>query len=82
LARATLRRSWAEIVGFCFCVGFYPAIVVLRFIGRFSPGSLWPWVGIVLLFSLYVYTPGRGEFRGHGGWADFEKLHESLTRRW
>jgi hypothetical protein len=51
-------------------------LVVLRFIGRFSPGSLWPWVGIVLLFSLYVYTPGRGEFRGNGGWADFEKLHE------
>jgi hypothetical protein len=63
-----------QLVTFCFMAA--AGLVVLRFIGRFSPGSLWPWVGIVLLFSLYVYTPGRGEFRGNGGWADFEKLHE------
>jgi hypothetical protein len=63
-----------QLVTFCFMIA--AGLVLLRFIDRFSPGSLWPWVGIVLLFSIYVYTPGRGEFRGNGGWADFEKLHE------
>ena len=63
-----------QLVTFCFMIA--AGLVLLRFIDRFSPGSLWPWVGVVLLFSIYVYTPGRGEFRGNGGWADFEKLHE------
>jgi hypothetical protein len=63
-----------QLVTFCFFM--VAGLVVFRFIDRFAPGSLWPWVGVILLFSIYLYTPGRGEFRGNGGWADFEKLHE------
>jgi hypothetical protein len=63
-----------QLVTFCFFM--VAGLVVFRLIERLSPGSLWPWAGVILLFSLYVYTPGRGEFRGNGGWADFEKLHE------
>src|SRR5262249_11900957 len=63
-----------QLVTFCFMA--VAAIVVYRFIEQLSPGSLWPWVGTILLLGFYVYTPGRSEFLLHGGWADFEKLHE------
>jgi len=63
-----------QLVTFCFFIA--AGLVVSRFLARFSPDSVWPWVGPILLFSIYVYTPGRGEFRGNGGWGDFEKMHE------
>jgi hypothetical protein len=63
-----------QLVTFCFFS--VAAVVVFRFVRGFAPGSLWPWVAIVLFLSVYIHTPGRYEFRQHGGWGDFEKLHE------
>ncbi len=51
-------------------------LIVYRFIEHFSAGPMWPLVGVVLFFGVFIYTPGRGEFMLNGGWGDFEKLHE------
>lgn len=43
---------------------------------RLAPVSAWPWVAVILYCVLYTYSPGEGEHLQHGGWGDFEKLHE------
>lgn len=63
-----------QLVSFCFVA--VAGLVVWRFVGRFSAGSLWPWAGVAVFFGIYIYTPGNGPFRQDGGWGDFEKLHE------
>jgi len=29
-----------------------------------------------LFLGIYIFTPGSGIYKAHGGWGDFEKLHE------
>src|SRR4051812_1985737 len=63
-----------QVVSFCFVAA--AGLVVWLFIQRSARGTLWPWVGLLVFFGIYMHTPGRGEFMRHGGWGDFEKLHE------
>jgi hypothetical protein len=63
-----------QLVSFCFFAA--SLIVLFLLLRRVAPGTAWPWAGLVLFLALYVYTPGPGDSRWHGGWGDFEKLHE------
>lgn len=63
-----------QLVTFCFIS--VAALALFRLLERIAPLSLWPWVGLILFLALYIYTPGPLENRNHGGWGDFEKLHE------
>ena len=64
-----------QLVTFCFmATAGLSLFVVLR---RIAPGTLWPFVGIVLFFGIYICTPGSAVlYAMNGGWGDFEKLHE------
>lgn len=62
-----------------FCLFAISAVALFRLARRISPDTDWPWVAVFLYFAFYIYTPGVGEFRDNGGWADFEKLHELNT---
>ncbi len=63
-----------QLVTFCFIS--VAALVLFRLLSGVAPSSLWPWVGALLFLGLYIYTPGPPQNRAHGGWGDFEKLHE------
>src|SRR5205807_635881 len=55
-------------------------LALFLFIRRIAPGTLWPAVGAVLFLALHIFTPGATSmFRVHGGWGDFEKLHEPVA---
>jgi hypothetical protein len=57
---------------------FYAASLLALFLmlRRLAPSSRWVCAGMVLFLGLFIYTPGAGGSRAHGGWGDFEKLHE------
>jgi len=63
-----------QLVTFCFFA--ISALALFHFVRRVSPDTAWAWVAVILYLSLFVYTPGQYEFREHGGWGQFEKLHE------
>jgi hypothetical protein len=63
-----------QLVTFCFIA--VSAISLFHFARRVSRDTMWPWVAALLYLSFYIYTPGQSEFYAHGGWGDFEKLHE------
>lgn len=63
-----------QLVSFCFYAASLISLYLL--LRRIAPGTVWPWAGLVLFLALYIYTPGPGDSRSHGGWGDFEKLHE------
>lgn len=63
-----------QLVTFCFVAA--SALALLQLLRRIAPDTAWPWVGVILYWGLYIHTPGQGPYRAHGGWGDFEKLHE------
>ncbi|WP_407155599.1 hypothetical protein [Bradyrhizobium sp. STM 3557] len=63
-----------QLVTFCFIVA--GAIALFQLLSRLAPQTWWPCIGVILWLGLYIYTPGTGEYKFHGGWGDFEKYHE------
>lgn len=63
-----------QLVTFCFVTA--ASIALFQLLSRIAPQTSWPYVGVILLLGLLIYTPGVAEYRANGGWADFEKLHE------
>jgi len=63
-----------QLVTYCFVMA--AALALFQLLRRIAPHTLWPFVGIILFLGLYIYTPGLGLYRAHGGWGEFEKLHE------
>jgi hypothetical protein len=52
------------------------ALTVYTLLRGVGPSHLAPWIGATLYITFLIYTPGFEVNRGHGGWADLEKLHE------
>jgi hypothetical protein len=63
-----------QLVTFCF-VGA-AALALFLCLCRIASDTQWPTAGTILFLALYIYTPGVALYRNHGGWGDFEKLHE------
>jgi len=63
-----------SLVAFCFVVA--AAIAVYSLVARICPGTLWPWVAVVLYLALNVHTVGTGAYAANGGWGHFQKPHE------
>lgn len=63
-----------QLVTFCFVIAAAMALYLL--LRRISGSALWSLVGVILYVGCYIYTPGPDLNRSHGGWGDFEKLHE------
>ena len=64
-----------QLVTFTFMAAAGLALFLL--LRRISPDTLWPLVGTILFFFIYIYTPGAAVlYSKNGGWGDFEKLHE------
>lgn len=59
-------------VGFILCA----SCIVFALLRRVSPAGLLPWIGVLLYFAFFIYTPGPQEFMAAGGWGDLEKEHE------
>ena len=62
-------------VGYVFCA----ACVVYALLRRLAPLGPLPWVGVLLYFAFYIYTPGphaAGLYFSADGWGDLEKEHE------
>lgn len=62
-------------VGYVFCV----ACIVYALVRRLAPLGPLPWVGVLLYFAFYIYTPGPHSWGMHfsaDGWGDLEKEHE------
>jgi hypothetical protein len=66
-----------QLVSYCFIAA--GALALYQLLSRIAAGTLWPLVAVILYLSLYIYTPGTGEYLANGGWGDFEKLHEYTT---
>ena len=66
-----------SLATFCFAVAAGIALYVL--IERLNPGTLWPWAAVILYFVFYIYTIGTDIYTGNGGWADFQKPHETSS---
>jgi hypothetical protein len=58
--------------GFVLCA----ACIVYALLRRISPNGLLPWIGVLLYFAFFIYTPGPQQFMVTGGWGDLEKEHE------
>jgi hypothetical protein len=58
--------------GFILCA----SSIVFALLRGSSPTGLLPWVGALLYFAFFTYTPGPHEFMVAGGWGDLEKEHE------
>ncbi len=66
-----------SLATFCFAVAAAIALYVL--IDRLNPGTLWPRAAVILYFAFYIYTIGTDIYTGNGGWADFQKPHETSS---
>jgi len=66
-----------SVVTFCFAAA--AALALFAFTDRCNPGTLWPWAAVTLFVFFYVYTPGTGLYKANGGWADFQKPHETSS---
>lgn len=52
------------------------ALMVFAFLKRAAPGTVLPWVGMLLYGMMFIYTPGPIQNMREGGWGDLEKIHE------
>src|SRR6266545_4549965 len=67
-----------QLVTFCFMAA--AALALFLLLRRIAPGTAWPAVGAVLFLALHIFTPGSTSmYRVHGGWGEFEKLHELVA---
>src|SRR5262249_56782163 len=56
------------------------ALAVFLFLRRIAPGTQWPAVGAILFLAVHIFTTASTSmFRLHGGWGEFEKLHELVA---
>jgi hypothetical protein len=53
-----------------FCTCSVTGLVIFLLARRLAPGTAWPMAGVLLFFSILIYTPG---------WGEFSKLHEFDT---
>lgn len=53
-----------------FCTCSVAGLVIFLLARRLAPGTAWPAAGVLLFFSVLIYTPG---------WGEFSKLHELDT---
>ena len=58
--------------GFIICA----ACIVYALLRQIAPIAALPWVGVMLYFAFFIYTPGPHEFMVQGGWGDLQKEHE------
>jgi hypothetical protein len=58
--------------GFILCA----SCIIFAWLRGISSTGLLPWIGVLLYFTFFIYTPGPDEFRLEGGWGDLEKEHE------
>jgi hypothetical protein len=58
--------------GFVLCA----SCIIFAWLRGISSTGLLPWIGVLLYFAFFIYTPGPDEFRLEGGWGDLEKEHE------
>jgi hypothetical protein len=63
-----------SLVTFCFVAA--AACCLFSLVRQAGPAALWAWVAVILYFALYIPTYGTGLYRAHGGWGQFQKLHE------
>jgi len=66
-----------QLVTLCMIAG--GAICMAAFMSHLGVTRQWQAAFLTLFFATYVYTPGPHENMLHGGWGDFEKLHEPQT---
>jgi hypothetical protein len=67
-----------QLVTFCFMAA--AALALFLFLRRLAPGTVWPAAGAVLFLALHIFTPSATSlYRVHGGWGEFEKLHELIA---
>jgi len=67
-----------QLVTFCFIMA--AALALFLILNNVAPRTLWPPVGIILFFGIYICTPGSAVlYQANGGWGDFEKLHEIVA---
>ena len=67
-----------QLVTFCFVVA--AALALFLFLRRIAPGTQWPAVGAILFLAVHIFTTASTSmFRLHGGWGEFEKLHELVA---
>jgi hypothetical protein len=64
----------ASLMTFCLIIAV--ALAIYDLVARGKPGTLWPWVGVILFFGFFIYTPSKGPSVLNGGWGDFQKPHE------
>jgi len=63
-----------QLVTLCMFAG--GALSIMAFVSHLGMTQKWQAVFVTLLFAAFIYTPGPRENMLHGGWGDFEKLHE------
>lgn len=63
-----------SLVSYCFALAVGGALFVL--LRDVKPDTLWPFVCVVLYFTLYSNTLGTDVYKANGGWGDFQKPHE------
>ncbi len=66
-----------QLVTLCMMAG--AAISIAAFTINLHANKLWQYTIIIVFLGIYIYTPGPRENMAHGGWGDFEKLHEFQT---
>jgi hypothetical protein len=66
-----------QLVTLCMMIGAMLAMFAL--LERLVVASSIRYLTVAILFGIYIYTPGPSENMNHGGWGDFEKLHEIQT---
>ena len=66
-----------QLVTLCMFAG--GGISMAAFMSHIGISAKWRVAFLTLVFAAYVYTPGPRENMLHGGWGDFEKLHEPQT---
>lgn len=59
-----------------FCGG---VVCMAAFMARVGLAMKWRLIFLTLFIAVYIYTPGPKVNMVHGGWGDFEKLHELQT---
>ncbi len=66
-----------QLITLCMFAG--GGISLAAFMSHIGIPVRWRVAFLTLVFAAYVYTPGPRENMLHGGWGDFEKLHEPQT---
>jgi hypothetical protein len=52
------------------------AVTIYALLRRSTDGRILPLIGVLIFVAFYIYTPGPIANMRHGGWGDFEKIHE------